>query len=133
MPYYTDKFNLTDYSVHFKKGMTLQYGLVMYLPLFLIGVIFSDIEHLSKGFGRPLDALRNINFWVKIPINLVFLTIFVVYGSQTESSTCASKEVDDPDACLFHKAVTFNTIDKLPWKYLGAVSGFVFALTSEYF
>ena len=106
---------------------------MMYLPVFVFGVIFSDIEHLTKGFGRPLDAIRNINFWVKIPINLVFITIFVVYGSQTESSTCAAKEVDDPDACLFHKSVTFNTMDKLPWKYLGAVSGFVFALTSEYF
>ena len=88
VPYYTDKFNLTDYSVHFKKGMTLQYGLVMYLPLFLIGVIFSDIEHLSKGFGRPLDALRNINFWVKIPINLVFIVIFMFYGSLLGEGKC---------------------------------------------
>ena len=60
----------------------------MYLPLFLIGVIFSDIEHLSKGFGRPLDALRNINFWVKIPINLAFIVIFMFYGSLLGEGKC---------------------------------------------
>jgi hypothetical protein len=85
---------------------------------------------LTKGMGRPLDSIRDLNFWVKIPINLTFLAIFMLWGSIMSNGNCSNK---DPDACWFHRAVTFGELDLLPWAFFAAISGFVFLLTSEYF
>ena len=63
--------------------------------MFTYGLIFSDIEHLTKGFGRPLDAIRNMNFWVKIPINLFLIILFMFYGSLLPDDQCAMKDEVD--------------------------------------
>jgi hypothetical protein len=72
--------------------------------LFTYGLIFSDIEHLSKGYGRPLDALRNLSIWIKIPINLVLAIIFMSYGSLIPDDQC--KVRDDGD-CAFYDIISF--------------------------
>ena len=88
---FTDAYKLTNYHVHWDNGNHLQFLIVKYFPLFTFGVIFSDIEHLTKGYGRPLDGLRNLNFWVKIPINLAFIAIFIIFGGLAADATVKSK------------------------------------------
>lgn len=92
--------------------------------------MFSDVEHLPKGSGRPLDAIRDLNFFIKIPINLILLVIFMFYGSVLPMKNCDNK---DPDACWWHKTVTFGDTEILPWGFFAALAGFLFLLTSEYF
>ena len=76
-----------------------------YLPLFTYGLIFSDIEHLTKGFGRPLDAMRDLSIWAKIPINLVLIFLFISYGSLIPDDMCAKR--DDGD-CTYYNIITFT-------------------------
>ena len=84
IPTITDRYEWTSYNTYDVKkqnGEDLVSAIIVNLPLFVFGVILSDIEHLTKGMGRPLDAMRNLSIWVKIPINLVLIFMFMSYGS----------------------------------------------------
>jgi len=102
-----------------------------YLPFFTFGVLFCDVENL-KEIGRPLDAIRNLNFWIKIPINLALIFLFISYGSILTDGEC---QVRDQGDCDYHNAVTFGVSKYAFWFFqtIGALAGFFFALTSEYF
>ena len=52
------------------------------MPLFFIGVMFSDLEHDTKI--RRLDALRNLPWYFKIPVNTSLLVLFFFFASVEE-------------------------------------------------
>lgn len=56
-------------------------ALRQHLPTFAWGVIFADIECININGRRPLDVIRKLSIWVKIPFNLFLFTLFVVFGS----------------------------------------------------
>lgn len=132
IPRITDDAGLTHYKFRAEENTSfLDVNLRAYLPLFTYGVAFSDLENLSKYF-RPLDSMRDLNFWIKIPINLALIFLFVSYGSLMPDDVCTKR--DDGD-CTYYNAITFGTNKYTFWFFqtIGAISGFIFALTSEYF
>jgi len=44
-------------------------------------VIFADIECININGRRPLDVIRKLSIWAKIPLNLFLFTIFAVFSS----------------------------------------------------
>ena len=96
-----------------------------HLPLFFIGVVFADIESLEK---RPLDKVRNLSIWWKIPINTVLLAIFLVYGSYTGDDHCYTAYDDECD--LWRYATIGGFIPKAVAMYAGSLAIFFLALTS---
>ena len=85
IPTITDRYEFTNYAVYsFKESHvpeSLIQAVIKNIPLFTAGVILADVEHLTKGMGRPLDYIRNMNIWFKIPLNSLLIFIFCVYGS----------------------------------------------------
>lgn len=58
-----------------------------YLPTFAIGVIFADLDTVNINGRRPLDVIRKLPIWAKIPLNLFLFAIFCVFGVvETERS-----------------------------------------------
>ena len=51
----------------------------IYVPIFLAAVVFADIESIKTS--RPLDAIRNLHWGWKIPLNFVLLFLFGICGS----------------------------------------------------
>ena len=54
--------------------------------------MFADLEH-DKNIRR-LDAIRNLDWWWKIPINISLFIIFIFYGSVEIESERAHKPDD---------------------------------------
>lgn len=57
------------------------------MPQFLIGTALADMENMVH---RPLDRLRDLSIWWKIPINFALVTIIFIWGSISD---------DDPVMC----------------------------------
>ena len=102
--------------------------MILYFELFVFGIILSDIEHLTKGFGRPLDALRNLSIWWKIPLNLVLIVIFLIYGSLNEYADDFPKE----DMGFYRAVRGYEYLSWLPWEDVGALAIMILCLTSEW-
>ena len=120
IPQVTDKVGLTK----------LDFGkLIVHLPVFFLGAILADFETMKDH--RPLDALRNLNTWWKIPINLVLIWVFLALGSYKGNGKCLT---DDDGDCEFWRYATLNfTLNKLVCNYLAAIALFLLALTSSWF
>jgi hypothetical protein len=76
--------------------------------------------------------LRDLEWYWKIPINLVLGFLFVCYGSLTMWATCEKRDEED---CWFQDQITFGTQDLIFWLFttIGTLAGFIFALTSPWF
>ena len=77
VPQATDGLTFTHYELS---------RIITHLPVFFVGVIIADMEANPKS--RPLDALRDLSIWWKIPINLILLFLFVTYGSFGGNDRC---------------------------------------------
>tara|TARA_B110000285_G_C15007497_1_gene554638 strand:+ start:284 stop:574 length:291 start_codon:yes stop_codon:yes gene_type:complete len=84
----------------------------------------------SNPKGRPLDAIRNLNIWWKIPINLFLLFIFFTYGSYGGNERCM--EAHDGE-CEYWRIMSANgVIPRMVGFYAAAISIIILALTSEW-
>ena len=101
----------------------------MHIPIFFVGVIIADMETIPTG--RPLDWLRNLSIWWKIPINLILFTIFITYGSYGGDGRCHLAH--DGTCGYWYYATIFETIPKMWGYYAAAISLTILALTSEWF
>jgi len=102
---------------------------VMHLPVFFLGVIIADFENMKDS--RPLDAVRNLHWGWKIPINLFLIFVIVSLGSYKGNSKCLN---DHDDSCEYWRYVTLNfALNKLFYNYVAALSLIFFALTSSWF
>ena len=91
IPSITERYGWTNYGLKFNKNdFTLIQGLVNYLPLFIYGVILSDLENSSDA-ERPLDFIREQGGWIKIVINISLIIIFMFYGSLLNEDHCKNK------------------------------------------
>ena len=61
------------------KSYLFDKALRTHLPTFAFGVIFADIESININGRRPLDVIRKLPLWAKIPFNLFLFTIFFVF------------------------------------------------------
>ena len=120
-PTVTDAYGYTKYDVE-KNPM------VIYFPLFVIGVLFSDVENL-KGW-RPLDKLRNLVFPLAMLKNITLLFLFGSFGSFNGKDNC---EAQGDVNCEYFRIVTLDYI--IPVRaghYIAAVSIILLALTSTW-
>ena len=78
IPNITDRFGYTHYKVE-------ENLILVNFPYFVIGTAIADLETLKN---RPLDGLRDLNFALKIPINLALLFLFVSFGSYNKRENC---------------------------------------------
>lgn len=120
IPQVTDKAGLTK----------LDFGkLIIHLPVFFLGAILADFETLKDH--RPLDSVRNLSTWWKIPINLVLVVVFLSLGSYKGNGKCLT---DDDGDCEFWRYATLNfTLNKLVCNYLAAIALILLSLTSPWF
>lgn len=85
LPRITDAYGFTQYGFDSMYAVKPSYlydkAVRQHLPTFLWGIIFADIETVNINGRRPLDVLRKMNIWLKIPFNLFLFTLFAVYGS----------------------------------------------------
>ena len=52
--------------------------IVQKMEYFVIGVVFADLETMVN---RPLDRIRNLHWGYRVPIELVLVTLFLIWGS----------------------------------------------------
>ena len=98
------------------------------LPLFFMGVAFSDIESMKDW--RPLDAIRDLGLGMTLLRNTILLTIFFLFGSLNKYGCYNEKD----EACPLFNFITLDS--HLPfWMaiYIGALAIFVLALVSPAF
>lgn len=81
-PRFFTKFNKEydyNYTEPADEKTELSVIIKIYIPIFLVAVVFADIESMKTW--RPLDAIRNLHWRWKIPINFVLLFLFAVCSS----------------------------------------------------
>jgi peptidoglycan/LPS O-acetylase OafA/YrhL len=131
IPRISDDLKLTEYQFRADQNTSrLDLNLRSFLPYFTYGVAIADSENL-KG-DLPLNALRKLDWWWKIPINLVLVFIFLSYGSMTIPETCKKRDEFD---CAYMTIVTGGAFADAFWFFeaLAALAGFILALTSSAF
>jgi len=101
--------------------------LMTHLPIFVVGVAFADMESMKR---RPLDAIRRLSIWWKIPLNALLLAIFVTYGSWTGEGHCLTAY--DEECPFWYYSSIFGWLPKTLAMYAGAISIFVLCLTSDW-
>jgi len=88
VPRITDAYHYTNYGFdskfHVKHDQFFDKAIRESLPTFFIGVMFCDLEHDQKV--RRLDSLRELPWYVKIPLNTALIVIFCIYASVAEDS-----------------------------------------------
>lgn len=84
-PRLTDAYGYTQYGADSMYAVPKSYlfdkAIRQHIATFAFGVIFADIECVNINGRRPLDVIRKLNIWAKIPLNLFLLTIFCVFSS----------------------------------------------------
>jgi peptidoglycan/LPS O-acetylase OafA/YrhL len=99
------------------------------LPVFFFGVAFADMENLKPR--SPLEWLRELSIWWKIPINLLLLVIIVSWGSYSGDGQCLA--ADDGNCPYWVYATANETIPKLACTFTAAILLVLLALTSSWF
>ena len=99
------------------------------MPLFFIGVMFCDLEH-DKAIRR-LDALRDLPWYFKIPINTGLLILFCFYGSVWEEENSRLKS--DVYRSYEKNATNDYMIGFPTCMLISSVSIFMLALISQWF
>lgn len=93
IPRFTDAYHFTQYGFdtpyfETKRGYHFDKILRFHLPTFAFGVIFADLECVNINGRRPLDVIRKLPLWVKVPFNISLFTLFAVFGTvDTEYQT----------------------------------------------
>ena len=104
--------------------------IVFHWPVFFFGVIIADLETFKDH--RPLDTLRDLSIWWKIPINLVLLFIALSFGTYSYNSTC--KDGVHDGYCDFWSIISWDGWIPVPFcTYIGANAFIILALTSSAF
>lgn len=118
-----------------------------HLPTFAWGVIFADIETININGRRPLDVIRKLSIWWKIPLNLFLFAIFCIFGSvdieplnqmrddqyQTYSLTVSFGYFIGFPICMLIAALAlfflcltsrwaYIILDSIPFQFLGDIS-----------
>ncbi len=103
--------------------------IVFHFPVFFFGVIIADLETFKEY--RPLDTLRDLNIWWKIPINVVLFFVAVSFGSYSNNARCNG--VHD-GYCDFWAVISWDGYIPMPFcTYIGANAFIILALTSSVF
>jgi hypothetical protein len=100
-PEISDSYDMTKYRLP---------ELVKYIPIFFFGVAFADIETHP---ARPLDKVRELSIWWKIPLNTLLIIIIVSWGSYSGDGQCL--RLDDGN-CMYWQYATFG--ERVPKLFL---------------
>lgn len=112
-----------------KKSYLYDKAVRMHLPTFAWGVIFADIETINIYGRRPLDVLRKLNIWAKIPLNLFLFALFVIFGAVDIEALNHTRADENQKYGL---VVTFGYFIGMPVAMLiSALAIFLLALTSK--
>lgn len=104
--------------------------IVIHFPVFFFGVIIADLETFKEY--RPLDTLRELSIWWKIPINLVLFFVSVSFGSYSNNAKCMEGLHDG--YCDFWAVISWDGFIPMPFcTYIGANAFIILALTSSVF
>ena len=133
VPRITDAYHYTNYGFdskfHVKHDQFFDKAIRESIPTFFIGVLFCDLEHDQKV--RRLDALRELPWYFKIPINLSLVIMFFIYASVAEDS---EDHYRPEDMRTYDAMVTGNYKIGFPvCMHIAALSIFLLALISEWF
>ena len=120
IPEITDNIHQTNYHLR---------DIVKHIPVFFFGVIFADLENLKPT--RPLDWLRNLSIWWKIPINLFLFIVIISWGSYSGDGKCV--QVSDGTCPFWVYATFYETVPKLVCTFVAANALILLALTSSWF
>lgn len=112
-----------------KKSYLYDKAVRMHLPTFAWGVLFADIDSININGRRPLDVLRKLNIWAKIPLNLFLFTLFVIFGA-VDIETLSNMRSEENQR--YNLVVTFGYFIGMPVAMLiSALAIFLLALTSS--
>jgi peptidoglycan/LPS O-acetylase OafA/YrhL len=133
VPRITDAYHYTNYGFdskfHVKHDQFFDKAIRESLPTFFIGVMFCDLEHDQKV--RRLDSLRELPWYVKIPLNTALIVIFCIYASVAEDS---EDHYRHQDMRTYDIMVTGDyTIGFGVCMHIAALSIFLLALISQWF
>ena len=133
LPRLTDAYQITQYGFdsmyEVKPSFLYDKAVRMHIPTFAWGVIFADIDSINVNGRRPLDVLRKLNIWAKIPLNLFLLTIFIVFGA-VDIETLNHMRADENQR--YNLVVTFGYFIGMPVSMLiAALAIFILSLTSS--
>ena len=133
LPRITDAYQVTQYGFdsmyEVRPSHLYDKAVRQHLPTFAWGVIFADIDSININGRRPLDVLRKLNVWVKIPFNLFLFALFVVFGS-VDIETLNHMRADEDQR--YNLVVTFGYFIGMPVSMLiAALAIFLLALTSS--
>lgn len=133
IPRVTDAYHYTNYGFQSmytgSKTRLFDTAVRQHMPTFFWGVMFCDLEH--DKVNRRLDALRDLDWWWKVPINATLFILFIFYGSVDIEPLSALKP---DDIRTFDMATTGNYVIGMPvCMLLAALSIFVLALISPWF
>jgi peptidoglycan/LPS O-acetylase OafA/YrhL len=133
LPRVTDAYNFTQYGFDSMYAVRPSYlydkALRQHIPTFAWGVIFADIETINIHGRRPLDVIRKLNIWAKIPLNLFLFTLFVIFGSVDIEPLNSMRAEENQTYSL---TVTFGYFIGMPVSMLiAALAVFFLCLTSR--
>ena len=133
LPRLTDAYQITQYGFdsmyEVRKSFLYDKAVRMHIPTFAWGVIFADIDTININGRRPLDVLRKMSIWVKIPFNLFLLALFCVFGAVDIETLNHMRSEENQ---RFSLTVTFGYFIGMPVAMLiAALSIFLLALTSS--
>lgn len=134
LPRLTDAYQITQYGFdsmyEVKPSFLYDKAVRMHVPTFAWGVIFADIECININGRRPLDVIRKLSIWVKIPLNLFLFTLFCVFGS-VDIETLNHMRSDENQK--YGLTVSFGYAIGMPMCMLiAALSIFLLSLTSSW-
>lgn len=132
LPRITDAYQVTQYGFdsmyEVKPSFLYDKAVRMHIPTFAWGVVFADIDTININGRRPLDVIRKLNIWAKIPLNLFLFAIFVVFGS-VDIETLNHMRAEENQR--YNLVVTFGYFIGMPVSMLiAALAIFFLALTS---
>lgn len=133
LPRLTDAYQITQYGFdsmyEVKPSFLYDKAVRMHVPTFAWGVIFADIETININGRRPLDVLRKMSIWVKIPFNLFLFALFCVFGAVDIETLNHMRAEEDQRYSL---VVSFGYFIGMPvCMLIAALSMFILALTSS--
>jgi len=133
LPRFTDAYNFTQYGFDSMYAARPSYlydkAIRMHLPTFAWGVIFADIECININGRRPLDVIRKLSIWVKIPLNLFLFTLFITFGTVDIEPL---NNIRDPENQKYSLIISFGYIIGMPiCMLIAALSIFFLCLTSR--
>jgi len=72
-----------------------------FIPVFFYGVILADLETFHN---RPLDAIRNLHWGWKIPVNFALFLVAVSFGAYTKTTMfhhCENAPSEEQGYCYY--------------------------------